>query len=118
MRCSLAQAWQVMASYSLSVTSSSSSSQCWTFQFVLGQVNTTLAILGVVCGIERTGLIYRKRCSFFEVSGVRVADLTFKLTSGECDVALSADREQAFPASSARAGRSRQSPVEVGRSTR
>jgi hypothetical protein len=31
---------------------------------------------------------------------------------------LELDRELAFPASSARAGRSRQSPVEVGRSTR
>ena len=45
-----------MASYSLSVASSSSSSQCWTFQFVVGHVNTRLAILGVVRGIDSNGL--------------------------------------------------------------
>jgi hypothetical protein len=37
---------------------------------------------------------------------------------GGCGVSLFLDREQVSHASSARAGRSRQSPVEVGRSTR
>jgi hypothetical protein len=40
MRCIRLQAWQVIASYSLTDVSSSLSSQCWTFIRVIGQVNS------------------------------------------------------------------------------
>jgi hypothetical protein len=40
MRCIRAQAWQVIASYSLAEVSSSLSSQCWTFIRVIGQLNS------------------------------------------------------------------------------
>jgi len=43
-RCTLAQAGQVIASYSLSDRSSSSSSHCWTLNDVFGQVKMNCAI--------------------------------------------------------------------------
>jgi hypothetical protein len=46
-KCSLVQAGQMIASYSFSRTSRSSSDQCWTFIDVVGQVKITAAIVEI-----------------------------------------------------------------------